>query len=96
MQLNHTASTPGAIWTRLLKPDHGDMAPEAARFFLDLSFDQHDLDRMEELATRNQEGKLSPEERAELMNYRQVGLELDLLRAKAMLTLKQCSPALDA
>jgi len=93
MQLNNTANTPGAIWIRLLKPDHADMAPEAARFFLNLSFDQHDLNRMEELAARNQEGKLTPEEHDELMNYRQVGLELDLLRAKAMLTLKQRTPA---
>ena len=93
MQLNHTANTPGAIWTRLLKPDHADMAPEAARFFLNLSFDQRDLNRMEELAARNQEGKLTPEEHDELMNYRQVGLELDLLRAKALLTLKQRTPA---
>jgi hypothetical protein len=92
MQLTHTANTPGAIWTRLLKPDHGDMSAEAARFFLNLSFDQHDLDRMQELATKNQEGKLTAEEQDELMNYRQVGLELDLLRAKAMLTLKQHTP----
>jgi len=69
------------------------MTPEAARFFLKLSFDQHDLDRMQELAVRNQEGKLTSDEQDELKNYRQVGLQLDLLRAKAMLTLKQRVPS---
>jgi hypothetical protein len=93
MQLNHTGNTPGAIWTRLLKPDHGDMTPEAARFFLELSFDQEDLDRMQDLAARNQEGKLSSDEQDELKNYRQVGLQLDLLRAKALLALKQRTPS---
>lgn len=93
MQLTDTSNTPGAIWTRLLKPDHGDMTPEAARFFLKLSFDQHDLNRMQELAARNQQGKLTPDEQDELKNYRQVGLQLDLLRAKAKLTLKQRVPS---
>ena len=65
------------------------MSPEAARFFLELSFDQHDLERMEDLVLRNQEGKLTPDEEDELKNYRQVGLQLDLLRAKAIRALKQ-------
>jgi uncharacterized protein YnzC (UPF0291/DUF896 family) len=69
------------------------MSAEAARFFLTLSFDQHDLERMDELVVRNQEGKLTPEEQDELRNYRQVGLQVDLLRAKAMLTLKQRAPS---
>jgi uncharacterized protein YnzC (UPF0291/DUF896 family) len=77
-------TTPSAIWTRLLRPDRADgLTPEAARFFLGLAFDQRDLDRMHTLAVKNQAGELTPAERDELKNYRQVGLELDLLRAKA-------------
>jgi hypothetical protein len=89
MQLTETNSTPAAIWNRLLRPDQGTMSPEAARFFLKLAFDPHDLDRMQALAARNQAGDLSPEEHEELMHYRQVGLELDLLRAKARRAIQQ-------
>ncbi len=84
-----TANNVAAIWGRLLRPDQGDMVPEAARFFLDLAFDHQDLDRMHELAVKNQAGKLTPDEQEELQNYRQVGLQVDLLRAKARLALRQ-------
>jgi hypothetical protein len=89
MQLTHTPNTPAAIWTRLLRPEENDMEPEAARFFLKLAFDQQDLDRMHELTVKNQAGDLSVSEVEELKNYRQIGLELDLLRAKALGTIKQ-------
>jgi uncharacterized protein YnzC (UPF0291/DUF896 family) len=82
-------TTTALIWNRLLRPDHGDMPPEAARFFLHLAFDQQDLDRMHELTVKNQERGLTPEEQDELRTYRQVGLQLDLLRAKARLSLKR-------
>ena len=83
MQLAEIHNTPAAIWSRVIRPDENDMTPEAARFFLKLSFDKRDLDRMHELTVKNQEGSISPDEREELGNFRQVGLELDLLRAKA-------------
>ena len=83
MQQTNTQNTPAAIWNRILRLEEDDMSPEAARFFLKLAFDQQDLDRMHALAVKNQAGKLTPEEQEELKNYRQVGLELDFLRAKA-------------
>src|SRR5437763_10032082 len=89
MQLTHTPNTPAAIWNRLLRPDEDDMSPEAARFFLKLAFDQQDLDRMQELAVKNQAGKLTVGEQEELKNYRQIGLELDLLHAKARRAIRQ-------
>lgn len=83
MQLTESPSTPAAIWTRLLRPDRNDMPPEAAHYFLQLAFDQQDLDRMHALAVKNQADDLTDAEREELGAYRQIGLELDLLRAKA-------------
>ena len=83
MQLKNTPNTPAAIWSRLIRPERNDMNPEAARFFLDLEFDQQDLDRMHELAVKNQADELSADEVVELQNYRQMGLQLDFLRAKA-------------
>jgi len=76
-------TTPAAIWNRLIRPDKDGMPPEAARFFLNLAFDQETLDRMHELTVKNQSSSLTADESEELKNYRQVGLELDLLRAKA-------------
>ena len=75
------------IWTRLLRPDEGGMAPEAARYFLGLRFDPEDQRRMHELAERHQAGELAPHEAAELAGYRRVGLQLDLLRSKARLSI---------
>jgi hypothetical protein len=89
MQLIQTTNTPAAIWTRLLRPEQNDMEPAAARFFLKLTFDQRDLARMHELTMKNQAADLSASELEELKNYRQIGLELDLLRAKALGTIKQ-------
>jgi hypothetical protein len=89
MHLTSTPNTPAAIWTRLLRPEVHDMVPEAARFFLKLAFDQQDLDRMHELTVKNQSGELSVDELDELKHYRQIGLELDLLRAKALGAIKQ-------
>ena len=70
-----------AIWTRLLRPDRDDLAPETARFFLGLSFDERDRNRMHELAVKNQDGELSSAEEIELRDYRRVGMQLDILRA---------------
>ena len=81
--------TTAAIWSRLIRPDEGDMAPEAARFFLRLSFGPQDLQRMHDLAARHQDGTLSSAEQEELRSYRQVGLQVDLLRAKARLSLRR-------
>ncbi len=83
MHVTESPSTPAAIWNRLLRPERNDMPPEAARYFLNLAFDQDDLDRMHELAVKNQAGGLTADEADELNAYRQIGLELDLLRAKA-------------
>jgi hypothetical protein len=81
-------SSETAIWSRVIHPDRGDMPPEAARYFLSLAFERADLDRMHDLAVRNQQGNLSPEETDELRNFRQVGLQIDLLRSKARLALR--------
>jgi hypothetical protein len=72
-----------AIWERVIHCDGGVLPPEAARFFLNLAFDRDDLDQMHALAIKNAEGSLAPDEQEALRNYRQIGLQLDLLRSKA-------------
>jgi hypothetical protein len=76
-----------AIWERVIHPERGDLPREAALFFLNLAFDRNDLDRIHELTVKNQEGALAADELDALRNYRQVGLQLDLLRSKARLAI---------
>jgi hypothetical protein len=78
-----------AILNRVIRPERDDLCPEAARSLLKLAFEQTDLDRMHELAVKNQHGGLTPEEQAEIVEYRQVGLLLDLLKSKARLSLRK-------
>ncbi len=87
MSLNSASEI--AIWERVIHPERGDLPPEAARFFLNLAFDQDDLDRMHELAVKNQEGELAADEAEALRNYRQIGLQIDLLRSKARQAIQQ-------
>ncbi len=75
-----------AIWERLIRSREESLPPEVARFFLSLKFSERDLDQMHALTTKNQEGSLSDEEQAQLRADRRVGLQLDLLQAKARIS----------
>jgi hypothetical protein len=72
-----------AIFARLWQTDNGEMAPEAARLILTLGFSQDDRARMHELAVKNQEGAITPEERQELDSYVKVGDLLAILQSMA-------------
>lgn len=77
-----------AILKRVLEARAPSFTPEAARALLALQFDQVDLDRMNVLAEKNRDGELSEVEWQELQQYLLIGHLLDLLHAKARLTLK--------
>jgi hypothetical protein len=83
-----TDHSDAAILTRVIKPAKKDLPPSAARAILKLEFDASDRQRMHELAEKNQAGTPSAEEQADLEAYLSVGLLLDLLRAKAELSLE--------
>ena len=84
-----TGSTEAAILARMLHPEKADLPDDAAQALLRLlQFDQADLDRMHELAVKNQDDLLIPSEKAELENYLRVSYFIDLMHAKARLSLK--------
>ena len=89
MKSSHISSSEAAIVGRLIKPDHGDFSPEAARDLLSLQFDEEDQARMRELSLKAQEGTLTASEQAEVENYRRVGYWLGILWSKARLSLKR-------
>jgi hypothetical protein len=77
------------IWSRVIEPDNNGLSPDAARSILALTFSERDKARMNELAEKNQEGLLTPEERAELEGYVKVGDVLLLLHLKAQKSLRR-------
>ena len=83
-----------AILSRLIRPEENSLTPEAAESLLRIKFEQHDLDRMHELAVKNQDGVLTRREKREMENYRRVGFLLDLMHSKARLALKKQRPVL--
>jgi hypothetical protein len=78
-----------AILSRLIRPEEDNLTPEAAEGFLRIKFEQRELDRMHQLAVKNQDGALTAQERDEMDNYRRVGFLLDLIHSKARRALKK-------
>lgn len=78
-----------AIFGRIIRAEKGNLPRQLARYLLTLGFDETDQERMQELATRNQDGDLSPEEQEELLNYVKAGHLLALLHSKARKSLNK-------
>jgi hypothetical protein len=85
---NHPLSDT-AILSRVIRPGDDDLSADAAEAFLRIRFDTLDLNRMHELAERNQEDLLTPDERLEMENYRRVSFLLDLMHSMARRSLKK-------
>jgi hypothetical protein len=81
------------IFSRLIDSANPSLTPEAAAGILQLRYSDSDHARMAELASKSNQGSLTPEEREELANYVFVGDVLSLLKSKARLSLQKQSPA---
>ncbi len=64
------------------------LRPEVARSILDLRFNSHADERIKALLKKKHAGKISHAESAELDKYLRVGQFIDLLQAKARLSLR--------
>jgi hypothetical protein len=82
-------ATEAAILDRVIRPHDADLPREAAQALLRLRFDQRDLDRIHELVTGNQADALTPAERSELDSYLRISSFVELVQAKARLSLKK-------
>ena len=74
-----------AILGRPDTPGRRRPEPGRGRGLFVIRFDHPDLDRMHELAVRNQQDKLTAQEKAEMENYRRVSFLLDLMHSKVPL-----------
>ena len=87
------ANTQETIWKRVVAPDHGGLMLEAARYFLQLDFNESDHMRMARLNDKANEGTLADSEHAESEECVRVGDLISLMQAKARPSLKRCAPA---
>ena len=83
-----TLSREGTILRRVFRPERGDL-PAAAQWLLQVDLAPEDRSRVAVLMDRAREGDLTAAEDAELEDYGDVGRMLELLKAKARVTLQQ-------
>jgi hypothetical protein len=84
-----TAITDAEILEHVVSPVKGGMQPDAARAILELTFDASATKRIKILLQKNSRGTISAEERITLEKFLRVGKFIDLLHAKARLSLKE-------
>lgn len=78
-----------AVFSRLLTNNQRKMGTDLARYLLGIGFSEADQARMQELAEKNQAGRISPEERDELFSYVKAGHLLAILQSRARKALKK-------
>jgi hypothetical protein len=77
------------IWRGVISPDDREMSAAEANAVLGWEFDDRAKRRMDELAMRNGQGKLTESEREELEAWVHVGQVIAILQAKARLSLQR-------
>ncbi len=92
--MTKTANPPSemAILRRVVDAERRALSKEAARSILRLHFGAPDRNRMNRLAAKNRDGKLTQVEEEELNNYIRVGQTLGILQSKARRALKTRRP----
>jgi hypothetical protein len=86
--LIHASSSEVGILARVLGNERGRLSSMMARYLLSLGFGDEDKARMHDLAVRNQNDALSPDEKQELLAYGKAGTLLSILKSKARRTLR--------
>jgi hypothetical protein len=79
--------TEADILAQIIAPDKPGLEAEAARAILRLQFNNRARERIRQLLDANNRGDISDDEQAELQKYLRVGQFIDLMQAKARLSL---------
>ena len=77
------------ILSDMIVPNSGTFSRQVAEEFLALRFDAGATARIGELLQKNNAGSISDVEKSTLDNFLRVGMFLDLLQAKARVTLQK-------
>ena len=83
--------TEADILGEVIAPDQPTLPEASAKSILSLRFNQQAIERMNELAEKNRHGNLSEGEREVLEKYQRVGNFLNLMQAKARMSLAHVS-----
>lgn len=82
-------STEAEIWTCIISADVGDLTPEVTSEWLRLKLADDGSERVKEFNPKASAGDLSVEEARLLESYHAVAFVIDLLKAKARLSLQR-------
>lgn len=83
----HSSDSEAEIFADAIGASDGDLAPELARSILRWKFSRQTQAKITKLAQRNQNGRITDIERLELERFQRVGTLIDLMQAKARLSL---------
>jgi hypothetical protein len=81
--------TEAGILGRIIQPEKGGWDHAASTAILSFSFSDNDRERMHELLELSKTGELSADQREELASYHKAGRMLELLKARARISLQQ-------
>ena len=81
--------TEADILVDVVSPTRAGLTRDAARSILKMRFGKKATKQIRQLLQKNNRGKISPAERVTLDKYMRVGQFLDLLQAKAKLSLQK-------
>jgi len=90
---NDSENTETAILARSINPHTATWTPDAARSILEISLSKKDAQRRDVLAEKARGGTLSAGEESELENFRHVGRILEMMKAKARISLQKANLA---
>ena len=85
--------TEADILTEVVEPNRATLSPQLAEELLSLRFNDDATDRIRNLLQKNNAGIINSSEKQTLNNYLRVGEFLDLMQAKARLTLADTGSA---
>ena len=87
------ALTEADILDEVVEPNRSTFSPQVAEEFLSLRFNETATERIRKLLLKNNAGTISDVEKSTLDNYLRVGEFLDLLQAKARISMRHDGPA---
>jgi hypothetical protein len=90
---NAPVITEADILEEIVAPDQSNLSPEAARSLLALRFTKQATQRIRRLLRKNNQGTITATERLTLERFLRVGQFLDLVQAKARLSLQRAGEA---
>jgi len=85
---NSTNTTESDILSDVIAANRGDLSPEVAKSVLKWKFKAAAVRRINKIADRNRKGTITDAEREQLQRYLRVGSLVNLIQAKARLSLQ--------